>query len=365
MWPTDENWRKRQYGSPSAPVSTTDLPPPARRSAHAACTTPGQDHRRHWVTGQVGEPVALALAKENEVVGAARFRDQAARRRLEAAGSDACRSTWPRATWPASRQGPTMSELRRGKSNNWELDLRTNGGGLAWLMEHHQEAAAFVHCSTTGVYKPMAITCSPNRTSSGQPRRLAVPPHVQHLQDRRRGHRPMGVGALRPPHHSCPPVRPLWRPGRVAAIHLEMMINGSEIPVHLDAPSVYHPLHEDDIIAMIPADRRRRHPGHHGELGGDQAASIEEWCGYLSELTGVPARFAPTRDTIDSVQIDLTRMHQLVGTTTVGWRDGMRRMVAAVTRSSCPTRRSASYGAVTAGARQVGHVAHRPCGHRR
>ena len=63
--------------------------------------------------------------------------------------------------------------------------------------------------------------------------------------------------------------------------------------------------------------------------GGDEAVSIEEWCGYLSELTGVPARFAPTRDTIDSVQIDLTRMHELVGPTTVDWRDGMRRMVAA------------------------------------
>src|ERR1019366_272816 len=38
------------------------------------------------VTGQVAEPVAIALAKENEVVGAARFRDEAARRRLEEAG---------------------------------------------------------------------------------------------------------------------------------------------------------------------------------------------------------------------------------------------------------------------------------------
>src|SRR5664279_2741151 len=38
------------------------------------------------VTGQVAEPVALALAKQNEVVGAARFKDEAARARLEAAG---------------------------------------------------------------------------------------------------------------------------------------------------------------------------------------------------------------------------------------------------------------------------------------
>ncbi len=114
------------------------------------------------------------------------------------------------------------------------------------------------------------------------------------------------------------------------AIHLEMMLNGNEIPVHVDAPSVYHPIHEDDIAAMVPALLGAAStPAVTVNWGGDQPASIEEWCGYLSELTGVPARFAPTRDTIDSVQIDLTRMHELVGSTTVGWRDGMRRMVAA------------------------------------
>ena len=63
--------------------------------------------------------------------------------------------------------------------------------------------------------------------------------------------------------------------------------------------------------------------------GGHQAVSIEEWCGYLGELTGIEPTFAPTADTIDSVQVDLTRLHQLVGTTTVDWRDGMRRMVEA------------------------------------
>ena len=52
------------------------------------------------------------------------------------------------------------------------------------------------------------------------------------------------------------------------AIHLEMMINGSDIPVHVDAPSVYHPIHEDDIIAMVPGPARcRRHAGHDGQLG--------------------------------------------------------------------------------------------------
>jgi nucleoside-diphosphate-sugar epimerase len=114
------------------------------------------------------------------------------------------------------------------------------------------------------------------------------------------------------------------------AVHLAMMIQGSPIPVHLDAPSIYHPLHEDDIVAMIPGMLAAASvPSVTVNWGGDEAASIEDWCSHLSVLTGIPVTFAPTADTIDSVDIDLTRMHELVGPTTVPWREGMRRMVRA------------------------------------
>ena len=63
--------------------------------------------------------------------------------------------------------------------------------------------------------------------------------------------------------------------------------------------------------------------------GGSTAVSIEEWCTYLGELTGIEARFEPTEHTIDSVQLDLTRMHELAGPTAVDWKDGMRQMAAA------------------------------------
>ena len=41
------------------------------------------------------------------------------------------------------------------KTNDWDVDLQANSGGLAWLMEHHRAATSFLHCSTTAVYKPM------------------------------------------------------------------------------------------------------------------------------------------------------------------------------------------------------------------
>jgi UDP-glucuronate 4-epimerase len=284
------------------------------------------------VTGQVAEPVAVALAKENEVVGAARFKDDSARMRLEAAGVRCVAidlATGDVGALPADAD--YVVNFAVSKSNNWELDLQANSGGLAWLMEHHRDAAAFVHCSTTGVYKPLGHHVFAEDDELGDNHgvwpflrtysisKIAAEATARWAADR--FSLPTTVARLSVPYGD----RGGW-----PAIHLEMMINGSDIPVHLDAPSVYHPLHQDDILAMIPGlIAAACSPATTVNWGGDQPVSIEDWCGFLSELTGVPVRFAPTRDTIDSVQIDLTRMHELVGTTSVDWKDGMRRMVAA------------------------------------
>ena len=115
------------------------------------------------------------------------------------------------------------------------------------------------------------------------------------------------------------------------AIHLHMMLSGHSVPVHLDAPSVYHPIHQEDITSMVPRLLGVASvPATTVNWGGSEAVSIEEWCTYLAGLTGIEATFAPTTDTIDSVQIDTTRMHELIGPTTVPWRDGMERMARAL-----------------------------------
>ena len=62
---------------------------------------------------------------------------------------------------------------------------------------------------------------------------------------------------------------------------------------------------------------------------GGPSASIEEWCAFLGELTGLEPTFEETAATIGSVHVDLTKMAALVGEARVGWQDGMRRMVEA------------------------------------
>ncbi len=282
------------------------------------------------VTGQVAEPVAHALAAENEVVGAARFRDPEARKRLESAGIRCV---------PIDLESGDVGGLPAdadyvinfavAKSNDWDTDLESNSGGLAWLMEHHQGADAFLHCSTTGIYKPMGHHVFTEEDLLGDNhgvwpflRTYSICKIAAEATARwaaRRFELPTTIARLSVPYGA----RGGW-----PAIHLEMVLADNDIPVHEDTPSVYHPIHEDDIVAMVPGLLGAASvPATVVNWGGSQAASIEEWCGYLGELTGHTPRFTPTRDTIDSVQIDLSRMHQLVGPTTVGWREGMRRMV--------------------------------------
>jgi UDP-glucuronate 4-epimerase len=284
------------------------------------------------VTGQVAEPVALALAKENDVVGAARLRDEAGRQRLEAAGIRCVPidlTTGDVGGLPADAD--YVINFAVAKSNHWDADLDANSGGLASLMEHHQNATAFLHCSTTGVYKPLGHHVFAEGDDLGDNHGVwpflktysisKIAAEATARWAAKRFDLPTTIARLSVPYGD----RGGW-----PAIHLEMMLNGNAIPVHLDAPSIYHPLHQDDILAMVPALLEAAGtPATVVNWGGDEAASIEEWCTYLSELTGVSVTFAPTADTIDSVDIDLTRMHQLIGTTTVPWRDGMRRMVAA------------------------------------
>jgi nucleoside-diphosphate-sugar epimerase len=284
------------------------------------------------VTGQVGGPVARALAADNEVVGAARFRDEAARRALEAAGVR-CVAVDLEAGDVAGLPGDAdyVVNFAVAKTNDWERDLAANSGGLAALMEHHRDATAFVHCSSTAVYRPMGhhvfreeddlgdnhgvwpflrtysiCKIAAEGTARWAARRFGLPTTIARLSV------PYGDG------------------GGWPAIHLEMLRNGSPVPVHVDAPSVYHPLHEEDIAGMLPALwGGAATDAVTVNWGGEDAVSIEEWCGYLGELTGLTPTFAPTAETIDSVQIDLTRMHAVAGTPTVPWRDGFRRMVEA------------------------------------
>jgi nucleoside-diphosphate-sugar epimerase len=281
-------------------------------------------------TSQVALPLALSLAKEHRVTGVARFADADARSRLEDAGVRCV---------AIDLAGDPLDALERDydyvlhfgvvKTGDWDHDLTANVEGLGRLLSHCRDAKAFLHCSSGGVYAPPGHTPAKETDPLGDNHRAMMPTYsickiAAETMARfaaREWSLPTAIARFSVPYGDN---------GGWPWYHLMMMNGGVPIPVHPDAPNVFNPIHEDDYIAQVPKLLDIASvPAITVNWAGHETVSIEEWCAYLGELTGLEPKFATTEATIASVPLDTTRMHELVGETRVPWRDGFRRMLEA------------------------------------
>jgi nucleoside-diphosphate-sugar epimerase len=288
-------------------------------------------------TGQVANPVAKALARNNEVWAVARFGNARARKHLEDAGVRCAVVDLAAGDYSAVPHDVTYGlHFARASVGEWGADLDTNVGGLALLMEFCQNAKAFLHCSSTAVYQPNGNTPRFKEDDPlGDNHRVyeSFMPDMQTYSitkiaaegvarwGARRFKLPTTIARLSVPYGGAFS----W-----PAFHLGMMMRDEAVPVYVEEPSEYNPIHDDDILAMIPGMLDIASvPVTTVNWGGNDVVSIQEWCEYLGELTGIEPKFFPTDQTLASVSIDTTRMEALVGKTAVHWKDGFRRIVGA------------------------------------
>ena len=281
-------------------------------------------------TGQVAAPVARALAADNEVWGAARFTDAAARARLEESG---VRCIPVNLTTGDFSGLPTdfdyVVNFAVAKSGKWSSDLAVNGESVGLLMAHCRSARAFLHCSSTAVYDPPDAAPRLESAALGDNHKVLFATYsiskiagevVVRTMARHLG-LPTTIARLNVPYGNN---------GGWPYFHMEMMLAGMDIPVPAGGPANYNPIHEDDIIATVPKLLEAASvPATTVNWGGDEAVSLQEWCTYLGGLIGRAPAFVESDQALGAVPVDLTRMHELVGSTTVDWREGMRRMVSA------------------------------------
>ncbi len=281
-------------------------------------------------TGQVGLPVALALAEHNDVVGVARFGDARARERLEAAGVTCI--TADLATGDLDGVPGDVDYVANfavAKTGDFDRDLAANVEALGLLMHHCREAKAFLHCSSTAVYEPAGHKDFAEGDPLGDNHRpfgflptysiTKIAAEAMARYGARQWDLPTTIARLSVPYGDN---------GGWPAFHLELMLAGHAVAVHEDAPSEFNPIHEDDLVAHVPRLLDiAAVPATVVNWAGPEVVSIEDWCLYLGELVGVMPSFEPTTATIESVRVDTTRMHELVGPGEVRWRDGLRRMV--------------------------------------
>ena len=288
-------------------------------------------------TGQVANPVAKALARDNEVWAVARFGNPRARRDLEDAGVQCAVVDLAVGDYSAVPNDVTIGlNFARAAAAQWGPDLDTNVGGLLSLMEFCQGAKSFLHCSSTAVYQATGNTPRFKEDDPlGDNHRVyeSFMPDMQTYSitkiaaegvarwGARRFDLPTTIARLNVPYGGAFS----W-----PAFHLDMMMRDRPVPVYIEEPSEYNPIHDDDILAMIPGMLAAASiPVTTVNWGGNDVVSIQQWCAYFGELTGIEPKFFPTDQTLASVSVDTTRMAALVGKTNVHWKDGFRRIVEA------------------------------------
>ncbi len=283
-------------------------------------------------TGQVALPITKALAADNEVWGAARFRDAASREALEKAGVHCVALDLLSGDLSAL---PTdfdyVLNLAVVRSGRWSKDLAGNGEAAGLLMAHCKTAKAFLHCSSAAVYAGGAEANTEDAALGDNHRHLFPTYSIAKIATE-------VVVRTMARHLGLPSVIarlsvPYGDNGGWPAYHLEAIRAGEAIPVIPGGRelSLFNPIHEDDIIATIPKLLEvAAVPATTVNWGGSQTVGLHEWCEYMGELVDLPVRFAETDDfTILGTRLDVTHMHELIGETTVDWRDGIRRLVNA------------------------------------
>jgi UDP-glucuronate 4-epimerase len=280
-------------------------------------------------SGQVAAPIARALAADNEVWGIARFTDTAARESLEKAGVRCETVNLASGDFTGIPSDfDYVLNLAVAKSGRWDKDLGANAESAGLIMAHCRGAKAFLHCSSAAVYDPPDDEPRTERSALGDNHKPLFPTYsiskiagevVVRTMARVLGV-PSVIARLNVPYGDN---------GGWPFYQMQMMLAGMPIPVPPGGPARYNPIHEDDIIATIPKLLEVASvPATTVNWCGEQTVSIQEWCTYLGSLVGAEPAFEESAQALRGNPTDATLMRELVGGTTVDWRDGMRRMAA-------------------------------------
>lgn len=279
-------------------------------------------------TGKIAFPIARKLAQHNEVWGLARLRDQDDRERLTAAdvvpvafdiGFDDL------STLPDDFTYVFHAAVDPG-TGDWTRCVETNAQRSGDLLYHCRSAQGFVFCSTGSIYGYQGRRPLRENDPPGVPLRAnysfsKVAAESVCTWVARQHRIPLTIIRV------CSTYGP---EGGAPADRLEAILARRPIRLHPDSPNNYNPIYEDDYVALgIKALEVAAVPPVVVNWAGSETVSVEEYCSYLGALVGVEPIFEYTPDAHTPLWPDVTLMHAALGRTTVGWREGFRRMVHA------------------------------------
>ncbi len=285
--------------------------------------------------GQIAEPLTRYLAKDNEVWGAARFSDAAARARIDGYGV-----TTRSVDLATGKLGDLPDDftyvlhLAADQSNDLDYDrsLRVNAEGTGLLLQHCRKAKAALVMSTFSVYRPNPDPG--HRYAETDPLGEVNAVHAPTYSVSKIGQEAVARFCARAFDLRVTIARmnaSYGDNGGLPAIHLALARAGEPVVTRWD-PCTYSPIHEDDICAQAgPLLEAASTPATIVNWAGDEPVSVQEWCAEFAALLGHPVK-VDVREfpgTQPSAISDNTKRLSITGPCTVPWREGMRRMFTA------------------------------------
>lgn len=279
-------------------------------------------------TSSVAKPIVAALAKNNTVFAAARYKKEQDKSAVEAVGALPVTLDLAKPDFAALPQDiDYVLNFAVAKSGRWQVDIPVNAEGIGKLMLHYRDVKAVLHCSSTAVYQYACNTPLDEHASLGDSHRPLMETYsISKIAAEtvasfvaKQFAIPLTIARLNVPYgdFACWPF-----------FHYMMMKNNMAIDVHADQPNYFSPIHEKDYIAAIPHLLAAASTEVCTvNLAGNEAVSVEQWCTYIGELTGLTPKFNVSPKALGSVIVDTQKLQSIAGVCQVPWQQGLKSML--------------------------------------
>lgn len=285
--------------------------------------------RRVLVTGASGLvafPVAVEMAKDNDVYAVARYSDPEQRRMLEAAGvrtiafdmADEDLSPLPKAVDVVINYGV----LPQTHKDHYEV----NAGAAGRLARRYRDCEAFVHGSTGSLYEYQGERAlredDPYGLHSGYEAyaasKIAAEFLLKHLSEDYQ----MPTTIVR--------IFSFYGPrGGAVTQRIDQVARGLPVSVYPGVRNVFSPLYEDDYVEKtIAAAGIARVGAEIINLGGTEAVTTQEYCEMAGEILGRKPVFLENSPAWP-IWGDTSKMVKLLGPNRVTMREGVQRILEA------------------------------------
>ena len=204
------------------------------------------------LTGQVGYPVAVAYAKNNDVWGLARFSNPDIKEKLEKSGVTCVEFDLDQ---PDFRDVPDDFDYVLNLAVSFDPDfdkvITTTVEGFGLLMGHCRNTKALLHCSSIAVYECKGNTPHKESDPLGDSQRVITPTYsIGKISAE-------GMARFVAKQWGIPTIivrlgAPYGDNGGLPYFHLEAIVSDQPILVHTNKPYQFNLIHEDDVIGMIP-----------------------------------------------------------------------------------------------------------------